>query len=279
MTCTRAHIAIVSIVSILLAFGFYKLISGKNMKSITIDVGEDWVNAAKKIGSPQVRDMTGDVHIFQYLWLPPLTAFNVGPKGAEVAIEDVVSVMLTTDQRRDNGRMHGLDLELNGRSIKSHQHAQQLTEKLIGQFQRGKWQRFISNSCPRVTGRSTLLGLSGTVDDRRVACPIDPALKLTLEEFSHLSSGGLVWTWIADGRIAKLEVDSSTHGASSTPAYSINLSFELKDAYEFYDQQWHVERRKDVGDADFLAAEILGASELKQLEEAAIKRGDSILPK
>jgi hypothetical protein len=269
--------------TILIAFVFtiFACSKEKNMKELGFDIGGSVEQTLRSHNVPYKGQNTDGYVDYGYIGFPDgvVTAVFKRP-GMDIRIFPVYAMTFYSDDRLSPpSTIATADISMTRSLLRSHEKAYAATLNLIEQFQRGKWQGFISDSCPRVTGRSTLLGLSGTSEDRRVACPIDPSIKLTLEEFSQFSGEGLVWMWIAEDRIAKLEVDSSTRSDSDDPSYSINLSFELKDAYEFYDEQWYIERKEDIGEAAFQEAEKLGKSELKQLEEAAIKRGDSVLPK
>jgi len=265
---------------IALAFLTFSCSKETNMKELGFDIGGSVDETLRPHGVPYKGQNTDGYVDYGYAGFPDgvVTAVFKRPE-MEIHVYPVYAMTFYTDDRFTPSNMIATaEITVSANALRSHEKAYATTKQLIDQFQSGKWQRFISNSCPRVTGRSTLLGLSGTISDRDMSCPVDPYIKLTLEEFSRFSGEGLVWMWIADDRIAKLQVDSSSSTAQNTPSYSINLSFELKDAYEFYDAQWYLDRKRDRGENNFKQDQAERAIEIKKLEDAAVKRGDSVLP-
>lgn len=181
------------------------------------------------------------------------------------------------DKRLNDAMLiHSFTFSIDNLGIKTHAQAQTEVDKIIAQFQQGSWKRFIPDTCPRVTGRSTILDAAGQVD---TFCPVDPTLALSAEEWPLLAKQGLKWQWSGDSRIATLEVNWTTYSNPDKPEYSLDLKFETEEAFNFYTAKRRKERNADRSPSDVATSAKEQQEEIQVLEQAALRRGDHVLPR
>ena len=266
------------LIHIALAFLIISCSKEAKVKDLQFDIGDSVDETLRPHGVPYRGQNTDGYIDYGYIGFPDGVVTAVFKRqGMDIHIDPIYAIRFYSDDRLSpSNSIATAEMSLSPNLLRSNEKAYAATTNLIDQFQRGKWKRFIPKDSVGVTGRSSILGLSETMDDRDSTNPIDPALTLNLDEFTLLSKQGAKWIWIADDRIAQLTVKNSSYGTTESPSYSIDVSFELKDAYDFYEKMHQEEWIKDRGEAGAKEAAIIFGAEKKQLEEAAIKRGDSV---
>ena len=253
------------------------------MQEIRFDLGKNIVDTARASGVPrfQTSNVNGSIDYSVNQISAELPARFTRP-GYEVSVAPVFSFRLSADHRNGvSDVVEATTLQIN--TFKSHDTAQAFVEQLLGQFAKGKWKRYIWESCPAVTGRSALLDATGKLDVGTV-CSLDPSYKLKRDEWLAMMNRGKFYRWIGDGVIATLQV-----GFGDDPPVGVNyqmfLEFELADVQKKRNAQADADHIKE-GEAkgwNTAAKAVAGEKETdamnKLLEANAIKRGDQVVPR
>lgn len=256
---------------------------GNNVQEIKFDLGKNIFETAKASGVPQfdMSNVNGNIS-YSVVSIPPEIVTRYTRPGYEVAVAPLFAFTLYADHKlTSDDLVNDVALQFSTRTLKTHESAQAFVNQLIGQFTKSKWKRYIPETCPWVTGRSTLLDAAGNITDS--ACPLDPALVISAQEWPQLAKQKLRWQWIGDGRIATLDASYSydKYYSDKPPVltYAINLQFELEEAVKFYDAKSLQEMKAEFGEAKVAAGAAKGTAGIKLLEEAALKRGDTVIPR
>ena len=146
-----------------------------------------------------------------------------------------------------------------------------------------QWAYYITEGCPAVTGRSSLVDEKGELDLQMV-CP-DPAYKLTLQEWvTMLEKGsGLYYRWYGPDLLAELEITQQGVDELGRPSYSVFLEFAMKSVKEKLLAEREAEDiRRGEAEGWGTAAEYqknrARVRELNRILEAnALRRGDSLV--
>ena len=254
---------------------------GQKVQEIKFDLGKNIVETARASGVPKFEaDKTAGLISYSVSSIPSEIATRFARTGYEVAVAPLYAFTLYANHSRTpDDLVFSATLQMN--TIKSHDTAQAFVEQLLGQFAKGKWKRYITDSCPAVTGRSSWLDEAGQLKKGGVICP-DPAYKLTREEWLVVMNMGKFYSWIGDGVIAQLQV-----GYGEDPPIGVNyqmfLEFELEDVQKKRNAQADADHIKE-GEAkgwNTAAKAAKGKIETeamnKLLEANAIKRGDQVV--
>jgi hypothetical protein len=257
---------------------------GNDVQEIKFDLGKNIVETARTSGVPQfsVSNVAGLIG-YSVNQIPAEIVTRYTRPGYEVAVAPLFSFRLNADHDlTPNDLVDSVTLQFDTRTLKTHETAQAFVEQLIGQFQKGKWKRYIDDTCPAVTGRSSLLDTAGNLDTQRIVCP-DPAYKMTREEWLTMLSLGQWHRWVGDGIFAELSVSGGN--GSDGISYRIFLRFEDYAVKKNRDEQAEAYAIKN-GEANgwgtaakHAKAKVATAERNKILEANAIKRGDAIVPR
>ena len=263
--------------------GFYYL-GNKNMLEIKFDLGQNIIETARNSGAPKYQtDNTAGWIEYSINSIPNDIPAHYTRPGYEITTSPLFAFSMNADEDdKNNLAVAKATLQFSSQYIKSHDSGQAFIEQLIGQFQKGKWQRYIDEHCPAVTGRSSLLDLSG-VPDKGNGCALDPAYKLTREEWLHMMSRTQRYKWIGEEVIATLEVGYDNDARGIT--YNILLEFEDFPRMKKV-RNTNLANRLKEGDAKGWNSTADHHEQLKQiavrnklLEENALKRGDQVIPR
>ena len=256
---------------------------GQKMQEIRFDLGKNIVDTARASGVPRFRtsNVNGSIDYSVNQISAELSARFARP-GYEISAAPIFSFRLSADHRNGvSDIVEATTLQIN--TFKSHDTAQAFVEQLLGQFAKGKWKRYIWDSCPAVTGRSALLDATGKLDVGTV-CSLDPSYKLKRDEWLAMMSVGKFYRWVGDGVIAELQVGYGDNPATGV-MYQMFLGFELEDVQKKRNAQADADHIKE-GEAkgwNTAAKAVAGKKETdamnKLLEANAIKRGDQVVPR
>ena len=248
------------------------------MREISFDLGSTVEQTLRSHEIPYAGQNVNGLMIYSFTGFKEGSTYALFSRpGYEVRFGSIFGIDFYADLKRHPDQLvHLADISMGSAVAQSHAQAQAEVQKLIAQFQRGKWKRYLPDTCPWVTGRSTMLNAAGQVDIG--ACPLDPALVFTAQEWPNLAAQKLRWQWIGDGRVAALEVQYA-YNRPDVPTYTINLQFELEEAVKFYAAKELQEMKAEFGEAKVAAGAARGAAEIRLREEAALKRGDQVIPR
>ena len=254
---------------------------GQKVQEIKFDLGKNIVETARASGVPrfQTGDVNGSIDYSVNQISAELPARFTRP-GYEVSVAPLWAFTLNADHRNGaDDLVESARLQIN--MIKSHDAAQAFVEQLLGQFAKGKWKRYVWDSCPAVTGRSSLLNADGGLDTGTV-CSLDPSYKLSRPDWLEMMSTGKFYRWVGDGVIAELQVSFGDNPATGV-AYQMFLEFELEDVQKKRFVEIEADRIK-VGEAKgwntaakVAKGKIDTEAMNKLLEANAIKRGDQVV--
>lgn len=263
---------------------FYSLGQDEMLK-IKFDLGRNIIETARTSGIPEysVQNVNGSIFYSRNQLPPDMPALYTRP-GYELEVAPLFSFTLYADEKKRNDlAVSSVTLQLSRKEFKSHDAGRAFVNQLIEQFQKGRWKRYVRDYCPAVTGRSTLLNETGTLD-RTGGCPLDPNYQFTHDEWLYMMQSTQYYEWIGDGVIAKFSVDYSDDEKGSV-AYRMFLEFEeeavqtVRLAKTMADTISSGEA-KGWNTAARIATEKKDTETLnKLLEENALKRGDQVIPR
>jgi len=249
-----------------------------NMREISFDLGSTVEQTLRSHEIPYAGQNINGLMIYSFTGFKEGSTYALFSRpGYEVRFGSIFGIDFYADLKRHPDQLvHLADISMSSAAVQSHSQAQTGVQKLIAQFQRGKWKRYIPDTCPWVTGRSTMLNAAGQVDIG--SCPLDPVLQFSTQEWSSVAAQKLHWQWIGDGRVATLEVQYA-YNKPDVPTYTVNLQFELEEAMKFYRAKRRAEKNADRSAQEVAAGAERMNVRLKALEEAALKRGDQVIPR
>ena len=256
---------------------------GQKVQEIKFDLGKNIVETARASGVPKFEaDKTAGLISYSVSSIPSEIATRFARTGYEVAVAPLYAFTLYANHSRTpDDLVFSATLQMN--TIKSHDTAQAFVEQLLGQFAKGKWKRYITDSCPAVTGRSSWLNAAGTLNLEGAVCP-DSTYKLTRDDWLTVMRDSQRYRWIGDGVIAALSINFGDNPATGV-AYQMFLEFELEDVQKKRNAQADADHIKE-GEAkgwNTAAKAAKGKIETeamnKLLEANAIKRGDQVVPR
>jgi hypothetical protein len=267
-----------------LVFITYYAFGQQSMLTIKFDLGKNIVETAKASGVPKysVGNTDGLIDYSINQLAPEVHVQYIRP-GYEISVAPLFAfTMYADEERNDNLAVNDVTLQVFQQVFRSHEAARAFVQNILEQFKAGKWHRYISEFCPAVSGRSSLLDEKGALAEVGECSP-DPDYRLTDEEWLVLMDRSADYQWIGDGIIAQLSVRYSNDSRGIT--YSIFLEFEnyahqqQRNAKALADDIEDGERRGWNTAAQVAAERTKIAAEIKLLEENALKRGDSIVPR
>jgi hypothetical protein len=259
---------------------FYNL-GANEMFQVKFDMSKNIIETAKGSGAPRwaTRDIEGFIS-YDLVNMPADIPLVYTRAGYEISAMPLYSFTMYADKHSNNNlAVETANLLFHTRALKTHDVAKHFVENLVSQFQRGKWKRYIDELCPAVTGRSSFLDETGKVDTE-LLCPLDPACRLSSEEWISLMYMGKGYEWMGDGVLATLSVKYSDDIRGIT--YSIDLKF---DDVVVKTRRDEANRLRDLAEGDAngwksTENETKGIAELKLknklLEENARMRGDAV---
>jgi hypothetical protein len=239
------------------------------------DLGRNIMETARKTGLPHF-DVTDDFGFIEYdvPEIPRNFVVKFDRPGLEVSWPSLFAFTLSTDHNRDrDDKVQLATLQLSNRALHSDAEAQKFVEDTLAQFVHGKWQRFIPDECPRVTGRSSLLDASGAMDPIGF-CPIDPGYRIPPELFvTLLRDQTRRWMWHGDGVYAEFNLRSMKIGNENV--YTAFLEFKTDDYVKAsnaaLEEQYPSSPAERIGNAK------KEREAIDVMEAAAIRRGDRVL--
>ena len=255
---------------------------GSEMRAIEFGIGRDIKETANLSGvvSYSVQNIDG-LLIYDANGLSSDAIARYQSVGYEISFSPLFSLTLYADKKSGGGPLvQTAALQASTRAITSHAAARAFVEGVIKQFQNGRWERYVENLCPAVTGRSSILDEAGRVAQTD-ACPLDLGYKLTDDEWKQLMQSTQSYQWIGDGVLAKFSVSYNDFGRGID--YSIDLDF---DAFEQKKQRDEAENRRRLAEGDakgwrstekHLRYIATAKERLVILEENAVKRGDKVV--
>ena len=254
------------------------------MREVQIDIGKNIAATAKASGAASfsVQNIDG-LMMYDANGLSLDVPVRYTRPGYEIVLAPTFSLTMYADKRINNNlSVHTAALQVSTRAIKTHLAAQEFVSKVILQFKKGKWQRYINGLCPAVTGRSSILDEKGQVAQIG-ACALDPDYQLSDQEWTQLMPSVQNYEWIGDGVLAKLTVSYNDFGRGLD--YSIDLDFDDLDLKIKRDQD-NLSQELTQGDAkgwkstekhlEYIAEM---KSRVSILEKNALARGDMIIPR
>ena len=256
---------------------------GQKMQEIKFELGKNIVDTARASGVPKFEaDNIAGLISYSISPIPAEIPARYTRSGFEVSVAPLYAFTLKADRdQTPDDLVYKTTLQID--TFKSHDTAQAFVEQLLGQFAKGKWKRYIWESCPAVTGRSALLDATGKLDVGTV-CSLDPSYKLKRDEWLAMMSVGKFYRWVGDGVIAELQVGYGDNPATGV-MYQMFLGFELEDVQKKREAQAEADHIKE-GEAkgwNTAAKAVAGKKETdamnKLLEANAIKRGDQVVPR
>lgn len=262
----------------------------QSQKTIEFLVGETPELSAKRAKISLTGQNSGGYMDFGYTGLPAGISGKYVGKEYEVEVGPLFAITFYADKNRPPHTVaHRVSLTLEtdhliNTQANAHSAAQAYVQSVIEQFKKGKWQRYIPEDCPRLTGRSSLISskeIKALVSDPLLSvgfdCSLDPDWKMSAEDWIFIMRSGNVYMWHGDGRTAKLSVSYTAYADETKPTYSIDLEFELEDARRYYDAKNRPEHIKDRGGPAVVAKDEAEHKRIQKiLEENAVKRGDPL---
>ncbi|MBD8532007.1 MULTISPECIES: hypothetical protein [unclassified Massilia] len=254
------------------------------MREVQIDIGKNIAATAKASGAAgfSVQNIDG-LMMYDANRLSLDVPVRYTRPGYEIALAPTFSLTMYADKRINNNlSVHTAALQVSTRAIKTHVAAQEFVRKVILQFKKGKWQRYINRLCPAVTGRSSILDEKGEVAQIG-ACALDPDYQLSDQEWAQLMPSVQNYEWVGDGVLAKLTVSYNDFGRGLD--YSIDLDFDDLDL-KIKRERENLSQELTQGDAKGWKStekHLEYVAEMKSrvsiLEKNALARGDSIIPR
>lgn len=258
----------------------FQIMENKMIK-IEFALGKNIVETAKISGIPEYGVSNVDDYIeYSARPLPTTVPVIYTSPGYEITLVPAFSLVLSADRRRTpNDIVSGARIRMANKHITTHGEGQLFVESLVEKFNKSKWKRHIPALCPAVTGRSSFLDATGNINS--MGCPLDPKYKVKPDEWIKILKDGQNYEWIGDGVFASISVgyDDDTRGTT----YNVVVEFEDYATKIQVDSENEARKQKE-GDAKgwnttakaqrnlMIQAEII-----EELEENAIKRGDSII--
>lgn len=273
-----------SISFVALALLLYFYFGMKQMSEIKFNLGQNIVETARQSGIPKfsVDKVNGSI-FYSKNQIPVDIPVRYTRAGYEIIISPLFAFTLYADEKLQNNlEVTEATLQISQQAFHSHVAAQAFVQDILRQFKAGKWTRHISEFCPAVSGRSTLLDENGKLNIRGNCSP-DPDYQLSDEEWLALMAVGKVYRWTGDGVIAQLSVRYSDDSRGIT--YSIFLEFEnlslqrQRQAKAVADRIEEGERKGWSTVAEAAADKVKTGAQIKLLEDNALKRGDKIVPR
>jgi len=205
------------------------------------------------------------------------TVFKYNQPGYEITWDKVFAFTMYADSRyTPDAQVNTITLQHD--RFESLEEMKALVDQTIAQFQAGKWERYLSNDEPRVSGRSSLLDEHDELRDL-ILYP-DPAYVIPDEDWPAIARKTIYWRWTGDGVSAELHVTGSgqilghAHLKFEDIAHRqyVNLKNWALDLGKTQEWGWNIHRHE-------VDAPILERRERdRRIEARALERGDQIVP-
>jgi hypothetical protein len=252
------------------------------MQEIQFDLGKNIVETARQSGVPEFAASitAGRIH-YSVNSIPAGIPARFTRPSYEIVWEPLFAFTMYADRDiSPDDLVDAVALQLENQ-IRSHAEAHAFVERTIAQFQNGKWQRYLPDDWPHVTGRSSYLDQHGKMD----GFALDPAFKIPADEWQAVASERANWYWIGDGVLAQLTVSYAVYRGDDFPTYQIALSFELEEITRRRSAENEARELRE-GDAKGLNATARATEDKKEndaynslLEQNALERGDAVVPR
>lgn len=277
----RKIICILLLSVLALAAGYQN--NGNAVDRIKFSLGKNIVETAMGSGIPEFSVTNVDEYIdYAARPLPATLPLVFTKPGYEITLMPAFSLVLNADRRRTpNAIVSGATIRMANKKIQTHVEGQMFVENLVHNFNKGMWKRHIPTTCPAVSGRSSFLDLAGNMSS--TDCAIDPNYRFKPDEWKHLFAVSQRYQWLGGGVIATISAgyDEDIRGIT----YNIVVTFEDHKTLLAINLENQTRSNKE-GDAKGWKSTAewerdmkLLAANNKQLEENAVKRGDSIVPR
>lgn len=280
----KKRTTIITILTVLCtATGIHNL-RANTMPKIIFEIGKNIVDTARKSGAPKysARNVAGLIS-YGLVDLPPDIPARYVRAGYEIEAFPVFALTLYADEDNKNDlAVEAVALQLSTDEIASHEAARTFVHGLLSQFHKGRWQRYISELCPAVTGRSSFLN-EASEPEQIGNCPIDSQYHLSTEDWVRMMRTTQNYKWIGEGVLATLTVGYSDDIRGIT--YAIQLEFEdflIKKRREEENLSRDLAEGDDKGWKSTLnhrSSLLARKARITILEENAVKRGDKIVPR
>lgn len=284
LSLDRPEAVVAALGTVLLFVAVGHNLRAHTMTEIKFDLGQNIVETAKRSGAPRyaTRDVAGYIS-YSLIDLPSDISARYLRPGYEIKALPLFALTLYADREQDAKLgVETVALQFDTDALGSHEAAKAFVEALISHFHRGKWSRHIDELCPAVTGRSSFLNEAGEAEQIE-ACAIDPRHRLSAEDWVRVMGMTQKYVWLGDGILATLAVGFSNDIRGMT--YSIDLEFN-DVAIKRRRTASNLAHNLAEGDAKgwnstMTERDNISAlkAKIKILEENAMKRGDTVLPR
>lgn len=250
------------------------------MREVKFDLGRNIQTTAKESGAPRFgTESHWGLHIYEIIDMAPGIIVRFAREGYEIEMKSLFSVTMYADSENNNNLgVERVEFMYSPHAVKSHQEARDLVNDLIRQFTKGKWKRYISETCPAVTGRSAYLDLKGNVNG---SCALDPGFQLPMEDWLPLMAMTQRYEWLGDGVIAELII----HYREDSDGVTYSIDVEFQD-FAIENRRYAAQEARELAEGDkkgWNSTEIHKKDmaeallEVKRLEDNAVKRGDALV--
>lgn len=264
------------------SFFYYSSFVNENMEHIKFDLGKNIVETARMSGVPKftARDIEGYVS-YSTNGIPKELPAVFDRPPYRVSFAPLFAFTMYADvSNKNNLAVHNVTLQFDTREFQSHEYAQSFVSNLTQQMAKAGWLRYISEDCPAVSGRSTLLDKDGVLDPMP-GCPLDPVYRIHPSEWTAVMASEQSYQWTADGILAKLRISFSE--GKNEILYRVFMEFDEATVKNRRDKEFLI-RDLAAGDQKgwksnekYARRQKEEAMLIKNLETNAELRGDLVL--
>jgi hypothetical protein len=277
--CMKHRLVIVWIVTIIIGMAATMNLKGNQMDTINIDIGKSINETARNSGAPRYAIASHwGATFYEIVDLPKEIVIRYARPGYEIAVRPVFALTMFADAEMNKDLVvELLRFQLSRHAATTHEGARALVEELNTQFRKGAWKRYIPDTCPAVSGRSTYLDEAGEIGG---TCPLDPDYDIPSKDWVELMAGTKAFKWVGDGVVARLEVGFSERGNSIH--YAIDLEFRDLKIESKRNTAMEASELKEGDEKGWKSTEnhvkALAENALanKRLEKMALARGDQL---
>lgn len=260
----------------------YSIIHAQNMAAIKFKLGTNITETAKASGVPKfsVRDINGLIS-YDLSSIPPDIPAVYENQRHSVSLGPLFAFTMYANQNNKNDlAVDHVTLQFNTAAIKDHVAGQQFVASLISRMQGSNWTRYVSNRCPAVSGRSSLMDKDGLLEPLS-GCALDPTYKIPASDWQQVIKSVPLFQWRAGDVLASLEVSSREN--SGEVAYTVFMEF---DDFEIKQKLEAINISNELSEGDkngWKSTELHERKEkeraelVKKLESNALLRGDTVI--
>jgi hypothetical protein len=275
----KRRLLIIWVVAIFIGTAVARNLKGTEMDTINVDIGKNINDTARNSGAPRYKVSSyWGATFYEIVDLPKEIVIRYARPGYEIAVRPVFALTMFADSEVSKDLVvELLRFQLSRHAATSHEGARALVEELSTQFRKGGWKRFIPDTCPAVSGRSTYLDEAGEIAG---TCPLDPDYKIPSKDWVELMAGTKAFKWVGDGVVARLEIGFDQQGDDIQ--YAIDLEFRDMKIEEKRNTAMEASELKEGDKNGWKSTEnhekALAENSLKMkiLEKKAIERGDQL---